>query len=149
MQPPQLCDSGERVTFNCNGRCDDQIPTFLVVVWHLYHCCLTDIVLVILLFSCRYCADDIVLIMLLSLRNCAADHIVVVLQASSLAASLLSSFFLLLLSSVSLLTSAAQEDKLDLTLLQKEIQSNSCLLLAMVVSAVNLVLALLRYLFST
>ena len=87
--------------------------------------------------------------MLLSFRNCAADHIVVVLQASSLAASLLSSFFLLLLSSVSLLTSAAKEDKLDLALLQKEIQSNGCLLLAMVVSAVNLVLALLRYLIST
>ena len=87
--------------------------------------------------------------MLLSFRNCAADHIVVVLQASSLAAGLLSSFFLLLLSSVSLLTSAAKEDKLDLTLLQKEIQNNGCLLLAMVVSAVNLVLALLRYLFST
>ena len=66
MQPPQLCDSGERVTFNCNGRCDDQIPTFLVVVWHLYHCCLTDIVLIILLFSCWYYADDIVLIMCLS-----------------------------------------------------------------------------------
>ena len=87
--------------------------------------------------------------MLLSFRNCAADYIIVALQASSLAANLLSSFFLLLLSSVSLLTSAAKEDKLDLTLLQKEIQNNGYLLLAMVVSAVNLVLALLRYLIST
>ena len=152
MQPPQLCDPGERVTFN--GRSDDQSPIFLVVVLpddqiQFYHCCLTDLFLVILLLSCWYCADDIALIMLLSFRNCAADHIVVVLQASSLAASLLSSFFLLLLSSVSLLTSAAKEDKLDLTLFQKEIQNNGCLLLAMVVSAVNLVLALLRYLFST
>ena len=83
VQPPQLCDPGERVTFN--GRSDDQSPIFLVVVLpddqiQFYHCCLTDLFLVILLLSCWYCADDILLIMLLSFRNCAADHIVVVLH---------------------------------------------------------------------
>jgi len=66
-------------------------------------------------------------------------------RACSLAASLLSSFSLLLLSSTSLVSAAVKEDKVDLSSLEREMSNNGCLVLAMIASAINLIVALIRY----